>query len=241
MNSIFVRSARWASLLASFTIVASAVAIQAQSEDPEATAPSVEVVGLAAGDVVIGSALELTVTPIGFEYDPAGIDGGTVDTASHYHVLLDGEFIGEFSTLDATVSFQDAATGEHSLLVAPANNDHSLVEASAVAIDFEYQPDPSAAASGEPVVISLQEFLLDPSELTLEAGSFTFEATNDGSIGHALVLEGEGISVGTPDASYDPGTSESFTVDLEPGTYEIYCPVPGHRDAGMVGTITVSG
>ncbi len=241
LSSIFVRSARWATLLASFTIVASTAAIAAQSEDADTAGPSVEVAGLTAGDVVTGNTLELIVTPIGFELDPAGIDDGPADATSHYHVLLDGELISEFSVLDASVSLQDATADAHALLVAPANNDHSIVEAGAIAIDFEYQPDPAAAASGEAVAISLQEFLLDPSELTLEAGSYTFEAINDGSIGHALVLEGEGISVGTPDSSYDPGTSESFTVDLAPGTYEIYCPVPGHRDAGMVGTITVSG
>ena len=35
------------------------------------------------------------------------------------------------------------------------------------------------------------------------------------------------------------GDSTSFTVTLEDGTYEIYCPVDGHKDMGMVGTLTV--
>ena len=109
-------------------------------------------------------------------------------------------------------------------------------------VEVQVAGDDSAVPSiGETVAVSLQEWLLDPSELTLEAGTYTFDASNDGSIAHALVLEGQGISAGTPDAAFDGGISESFTVDLAPGTYEISCPVPGHKEAGMVGIITVSG
>jgi uncharacterized cupredoxin-like copper-binding protein len=32
----------------------------------------------------------------------------------------------------------------------------------------------------------------------------------------------------------------SVTADLKPGTYDFYCPVDGHRQAGMAGKLTVS-
>ena len=37
-----------------------------------------------------------------------------------------------------------------------------------------------------------------------------------------------------------PGESASVTVDLESGTYEMYCPIGNHRDLGMTGEVTVS-
>ncbi len=39
----------------------------------------------------------------------------------------------------------------------------------------------------------------------------------------------------------EPCESQSFTVDVARGTYELFCPVPGHKQAGMVVTITISG
>jgi len=99
----------------------------------------------------------------------------------------------------------------------------------------------AAATGGDAVAISLTEFALDPSDLTLSAGTYTFDGINDGAIPHALSLAGEGVEAGTPDMSYPSGASQTFEVELAPGTYEIYCPVPGHKQAGMVGTITVTG
>jgi len=36
------------------------------------------------------------------------------------------------------------------------------------------------------------------------------------------------------------GGSKTLTLNLKPGTYTFYCSVPGHRQAGMEGTLTVS-
>ena len=35
------------------------------------------------------------------------------------------------------------------------------------------------------------------------------------------------------------GGSKTLSVSLKPGTYKFYCSVPGHRTAGMEGTLTV--
>ena len=72
-------------------------------------------------------------------------------------------------------------------------------------------------------------------DLTAKAGKATIDFDNPAPVPHAVEIEGvEGSET-------DTVTSEktSVTVDLKPGTYEFYCPVPGHKEAGMVGKLTV--
>jgi uncharacterized cupredoxin-like copper-binding protein len=73
-------------------------------------------------------------------------------------------------------------------------------------------------------------------ELTAKAGKATIDFDNPSSVAHAVEIEGvEGSETDTV-----TGEKTSVTVDLKPGKYEFYCPVPGHKEAGMVGTLTVS-
>jgi uncharacterized cupredoxin-like copper-binding protein len=83
-----------------------------------------------------------------------------------------------------------------------------------------------------------------PSTLSAKAGKVTIDFTNKSPIPHDFVLIGS--------ASYSPsakvlgktpifqGGMKSFTVTLTSGSYYFYCSVPGHRQAGMYGTLTVS-
>jgi uncharacterized cupredoxin-like copper-binding protein len=96
--------------------------------------------------------------------------------------------------------------------------------------------------TGEQTVdVSETDFKLDPSNPTVQAGTVSFKVTNDGEVDHNLEVEGpEGEQELEQDLA--PGESATLTVDLStPGTYEFYCPIGGHRDAGMEGEITVSG
>ena len=89
------------------------------------------------------------------------------------------------------------------------------------------------------VQVSAVDFAFEPAEIDAEAGEVTFELTNDGQAPHALEIEGEGVEEASD--TIDAGGSTTLTVDLEEGTYEIYCPVGDHADRGMVGTLTVGG
>jgi plastocyanin len=99
---------------------------------------------------------------------------------------------------------------------------------------------PSGTSQPPPVeTLHLAEYRITPSQLSLDAGSYTFSAVNDGSINHALELTGNGVDGETPDLAFEPGHAEGFTVTLKPGTYQFFCPVDGHRGLGMQGTLVV--
>jgi uncharacterized cupredoxin-like copper-binding protein len=71
--------------------------------------------------------------------------------------------------------------------------------------------------------------------LSAPAGEITLDLTNDSAVPHNIAVDGaDGVS----DTVQDGGTA-TLTVDLPAGTYEYYCDVPGHRQAGMTGTLTV--
>jgi uncharacterized cupredoxin-like copper-binding protein len=90
---------------------------------------------------------------------------------------------------------------------------------------------------GQTIDVAASDFMFAPADLTAEAGELTINLTNDGQSDHALEIEGNGVEEETDTIS--PGDSASLTVTLEDGTYEIYCPVDGHKAMGMVGTLTV--
>jgi plastocyanin len=91
---------------------------------------------------------------------------------------------------------------------------------------------------GETVDVSLTDFAIDPADPTVQAGTVTFAVSNDGQAPHNLEVEGDGVEEVLP-ADLAAGESGDLTVDLQPGTYEWYCPVGNHAAMGMEGELTV--
>jgi uncharacterized cupredoxin-like copper-binding protein len=98
------------------------------------------------------------------------------------------------------------------------------------------------------IVIKETEMKLSPSTVTLsKPGTYSFKAENKGSIEHSLEIEGNGVrskgdEVGEAklEKTLNPGQSDVLTVTFRaPATYEMYCPVIGHRLAGMKGEVVV--
>jgi uncharacterized cupredoxin-like copper-binding protein len=77
----------------------------------------------------------------------------------------------------------------------------------------------------------------DKTSLSAKAGKVTIVMTNDSSIPHAVEVEGQGVEVKSKTVT--GGTSQVSTPKLKPGKYEFYCPVDGHKAAGMKGELTV--
>jgi plastocyanin len=82
------------------------------------------------------------------------------------------------------------------------------------------------------------EFQISLSTGTFHPGTYTFVALNRGSATHDLVINGSGVNAQT--GLISPGNSDSVTVTLQSGTYEIYCSVGTHKMLGMDLSITVS-
>jgi plastocyanin len=75
----------------------------------------------------------------------------------------------------------------------------------------------------------------EPTALTAKAGKVTIAYANPSSVPHAVAIDGAKGEIVTA------GGVSTVSVTLKPGRYEYYCPVPGHREAGMKGTLTVTG
>ncbi len=76
----------------------------------------------------------------------------------------------------------------------------------------------------------------DKSTLTAKAGKVTIALKNPAPLSHNIAIDGVSAQ---GDVIGQGGTSK-VTADLKPGTYTYFCAVPGHRQAGMEGTLTVN-
>lgn len=97
-------------------------------------------------------------------------------------------------------------------------------EGSAAAVDIEADPSGQLA------------FTTD--EASAKAGKVTVNFTNSSPVPHDVRIESSGgEELGGTEVISEK--SESATVDVKPGEYTYFCSVPGHRQAGMEGTLTV--
>lgn len=98
-------------------------------------------------------------------------------------------------------------------------------------------PAPSGAA------LSLEanpegQLKYNTSSLTAKAGKVAIDFKNMSPLAHNVtVASSAGATVGATE-TFQSGTKK-LTLDLKPGTYKFFCTVPGHRQAGMEGTLIV--
>jgi uncharacterized cupredoxin-like copper-binding protein len=87
----------------------------------------------------------------------------------------------------------------------------------------------------ELVQVTEMEFKITLSPKTLQARTVTFLIKNAGKLPHDLAIVG-----GPKSPLIAPGKSGSLTTKLKKGKIELYCSVPGHKQAGMDVKTTVS-
>lgn len=98
----------------------------------------------------------------------------------------------------------------------------------------------SSAAPGTPgtnLSVIAEDIRLSEPVYRSEAGPMTITYRNDGAIQHTLRIEGvDGFGLDVP----ANGDVDEGAVELEAGTYTLYCDVAGHREAGMEATLEVT-
>jgi plastocyanin len=99
-----------------------------------------------------------------------------------------------------------------------------------------------AAAKGPGGTLQLEanetEIAYETTKLSSRPGKVTIDFNNPSSLPHNVAIEDEaGEQLGESETVAKGETSVS--AELAPGTYHYYCTVPGHREAGMEGTLTV--
>lgn len=115
----------------------------------------------------------------------------------------------------------------------------------------------NGAAPATDVTVRAEEFTFTPDEVVIPAGeTVTITLQNDGEVEHDLQVDGLTIEpMGDTDMAGDhagagegmlalhttPGeTAEMRFTTEQTGTFEFYCTISGHKEAGMVGALTVS-
>ncbi len=93
-------------------------------------------------------------------------------------------------------------------------------------------------AEANRVAVELTEWQINM-PTSIPAGLTVFEVTNTGNAVHNFEIEGQGIEQ-VFEANLQSGESGTLEVDLEPGTYRVYCPVGNHAGRGMELELTVT-
>ncbi|MBF8289591.1 MAG: halocyanin precursor-like protein [Chloroflexi bacterium] len=95
---------------------------------------------------------------------------------------------------------------------------------------------PASSSATETATLNASEFAFDPGTLEVAAGAkLTLTLANKGTIEHDFTIDSLAIRLHAP-----VGQSPSVTTDaMAAGAYDFYCSIPGHKEAGMIGTLTV--
>lgn len=126
--------------------------------------------------------------------------------------------------------------------------------------DAKERVDVGAGAVAGTVTASVSEWAVVVDQAAMPAGEVTFTVTNEGTIGHEFLVvrtdlpsgeipvegeafseENESLELINEIGEFAAGTTESLSLDLEPGAYQLVCNLSGHYANGMHTPFTVTG
>jgi uncharacterized cupredoxin-like copper-binding protein len=144
---------------------------------------------------------------------------GDVDTTTTFEQSGDRWLIDDESVLDA------GETGDAGAAAGTATADNGVAAGTAAA----------GAETGTALEVVSYDIYFEPSELMITANTdVTVTLPNEGVTLHNFAIDELGV-----DVDINPGSTEEVVINAPAGTYEYYCNVPGHKQAGMKGTLTV--
>ena len=98
-----------------------------------------------------------------------------------------------------------------------------------------------ATPAGTPTAsLQVLDFKLNPVDLTVPGGSISITVVNAGPTLHNVTIRDDAGSIlgATPDLR--EGEGAPLTATLDPGSYTMFCSLPGHESLGIKGTLTVT-
>jgi len=149
---------------------------------------------------------------------PAKASNATTTTSSVLPVEAEG------TTSSTTTSTTTASTTPTATTKAPSTAAPTPTVAAGTSLSIAANPSGALAYSTK--------------ALAAKAGRVTITMTNMSPLEHNITIaQGSSVLGATPTFA---GGSKVLSLILKPGKYTFYCSVPGHRQAGMEGTLTVS-
>lgn len=101
-------------------------------------------------------------------------------------------------------------------------------------------PSGSGAPAGS-TQVTVMDFSFKPKDMSVHSGKVVFFLINSGPAAHDMLIADSTGKTVARSSLVQSGDTFTFTVDsLAAGKYLFYCDVPGHRAAGMEGTLTAT-
>jgi len=122
-----------------------------------------------------------------------------------------------------------------------SNNDNSTASSTPPATSTttpSATPTPSSASGAVALSAQGSQLAFNATSETAKAGKVAIKFTNNSALQHNVTLVNSSNKILGKTPTFQGGT-KSFSTTLSAGTYTYYCSVPGHRQAGMQGTLTV--